>query len=320
MTNATPLNTKTYTEGPPAGCAELVPPPSPQNAEPSGQGVGVGVGTAPPGKLVPPPSCPSEMKASAHTKSADASKRLIIEVSPCVEVVKSGGIASARTSEYTPPCLSDLELYKQFMRWMDFEGALTLCRERLFAARDERTSVLWTKEAAIVENARHRPQDALDRLASVHFLASKLDGTLRGKYDNELGRAHELLGEFMAAFRLYKDARGFLVQCGAIKDAAGVDNNTARAYTFAGRPESSFFYLDRASEVAKQHSDVLLLGEVEESRALALEAQGQLEEAEKAAAHSVYLLTGTGEEAALMESRETYERLFSLRKLRKAGR
>jgi tetratricopeptide (TPR) repeat protein len=288
----TPLMTSTTTDELPPGCE--VPPP--------------------PGCDVPPPSCATTENASAQTNVRDTSRRFIVD-SPVEVVEYPNERLSVKTYYLTPSLqsrLSDSEHYRRLLKAGDFDAALSLCRERLLSAKDARETVIWAKEAAIVENARGCPERALDRLADVSFLAQRFGGTLRGKYDNEVGRAYELLGRHLQALKLYRSARAFHSSVGAWLLFAGVDNNTARVCTSAGRPAAAFLYLDRAALIATLYADPLLLGEVLESRALAYEAQGKYREAFEAADKSVVVLSGTDEIAALEESKGTRRRLFDL--------
>jgi tetratricopeptide (TPR) repeat protein len=285
---------------------------SSEGAEPSGQspvqGVGVGVGVMPPG-VSEGPSAKAESESTQS--SAQTVTNLLIDVSP-VEVVKGGGIASARTEQYTPIPLADFELFRTLMRARDYGSALSLCSERLLVARTERETLVWTKDAAIVERARGRYDSAFTLQASVYRIAERTAGTARGKYHNGLALTHALRGETRAALSNYEISQHFLSEVGALLVSGQVDNNAGRLLTSTGAPEKSFKHFDRAERVAEKCGDALLLGEVLESRALAYEASGDLPAAFEASSRSVLILSGTEELAAYMESCETHARLFSL--------
>jgi tetratricopeptide (TPR) repeat protein len=221
----------------------------------------------------------------------------------------SGSGFAARTREYTPEDPTDLVLFRALVFAADYDGAARLCRERLLGSRDPRTSLRWTKDLAIVERARGLYDHSLDLHCSVVGIASGVEGSLRGKFENGFGRSLELTGRLEDALDRYEIARVHHLQEGAELRAAEVDTNTGRCYTAAGRPEYSHKYFARALEAARREGDTHLQGEILESLALALEAEGRVLEAEEAAHRSVQLISATGDRTALDESVRTWMRL-----------
>jgi tetratricopeptide (TPR) repeat protein len=245
-------------------------------------------------------------EASANTNTQVKSKRLI--GSPLVVVGNGGGFA-AKTLHTTTDDPSDLVLFRALIFAGRPEDAARLCRERLLQSRDALTSLRWTKDLAIVERVRRRPDRAFDLLASVHWIASTTEGAARGKYESGFGITCEQLGRHDEAFEHYTAGSFFAGQAGDLILAAQIDTNTGRCYTAAKEPESSHEYFDRALEVAIKSNDSHLQGEIHESIALALEAEGKYAEAEGEALLSVRLISATGDRTALEESARTWMRL-----------
>jgi tetratricopeptide (TPR) repeat protein len=280
---------------------------------PSTTGVGVGCGPASPEVSTPPSARSVEVEAaSAHTNAAISSKRLI-DVPSLVHTSNSRGRVPATSPQFTPDCLSDKRQFDSLVMSGRFADAIQLCRERLLTGHDP---VRWTKDRSIVSRSEGKYEESFDLLASVHSLAMQLSGVPRGKFENSFGRTHELLGkandspahydkalEYYTAARIHMEEGGDLIMC------ASVDTNTGRCHVAAKEPQASFLYFDRAARIAKQFNEGHLLGEIEESRALAFEAAGDYAKALDAVADSIGLLARTNDEVSLAESLRTRARI-----------
>ncbi len=147
----------------------------------------------------------------------------------------------------------------------DFTRAAGLCREKKMLARDDEGGVRWAKDSAIVEAVQGRYVEALDRLTDVFFVAQKLSGRPRAKYEDEMGlllvetnRTSHALSHFRLAFDHHRQA-GYLRGCAAVRHNAG------RAYAVRGEYAKAARYFRRALDYARGADDYRLEREVLES-------------------------------------------------------
>lgn len=280
---------------------DCVPPP--EGAKQFSHGVGVGVGSTPPCSGGPADANEND----AHT-SAQVTSNLLMGSSPLLKVVSRGGF-TARAPHDTP---IDPAIYTRW-RTLLAEGRLMdagdLCRERALVEPDGAARVCHVKDLAIVRRLQGDYEGALDIHVTLNLAAERFTGAFRGRIEHGFARSLQTLGYFDAAFERYTASRLHHEQGHDPLACAQVDTNLGRCYTEARNPSESYFYFDRAEQVAKQFADFHLLGEIAESRALALEAEGRFEEAEESAWLSVQLLTGTNDKTATAESFATWQRV-----------
>jgi hypothetical protein len=252
---------------------------------------------------------PAEMgAASAHTSAREA-RSFFKVVSPLVEVVDGDARARAVTAHYTRSQDPDVILFCELTGAQNFDGAIQLCRERLLTTRDEAAARRWTKDRSIVESLRGNFTAAYDLLASVHWLALRAEGTPRGKYETEFGIVHARLGRSSLALEHFNIGFQHHRKDGGELPCAEVDTARARCLVTRGELLKAHRYLNRASSVALSYSDTHLQSQIEESRALAYEAEERFVEAEASAFHSVQLMRRTGDGAGQEESVRTWMRL-----------
>jgi len=294
-----PLTYTTVNEGSDVAAELVPPPPVPMQ---SSQGGGVGVGCAPP---VSPG--PAEANLNITHTSTSAGSKSLIELSPVVVVNTLSAGFAGRTPHDTPIDPASHALWRAYLAAGRLEFASDLCRERLLTEATKRARVCWVKDLAIVKRAGGGFLDAYDLHLSIAHDASAYGGSFRGRIENGFARSFETLGRYDEAFERYTAASHHAEGDGWL--SANVDLNTGRCYTAAGRPDSSYFYFDRAGKIATQLSDSHLLGQIAESRALAFEAEGRFEEAEAEAWRSIQLLAPTGDRTATDESIGTWQRV-----------
>ena len=216
----------------------------------------------------------------------------------------------AVTVHCTPARDADVVRFCTLTNAQNFDGAEQLCRERLLTARDRLTSLRWNKDHAIAKAMRGDFRAAYEILAGAHWLASEVEGTPRGKYENEFGIVHARLGRTSLALEHFNAAYQNHRKAGGIFACAQVDTARARALVTRGETSKALRYLGRALPVAEAHRDTLLTAQIFQSAALAFEAQGDYEAAFRSAARSVSILSESVHEAALIESLETRARLW----------
>jgi hypothetical protein len=219
-------------------------------------------GDGTPGSWMSPAEAES---ASAHTKTQQDTKRLIVD-SPVFEVGTLGqaGFAS-RTRQYTVKTSDDLALFRTLADRSDFDSLTTLCRERLLTARDSLTSLRWTKDHAIVRALQSDYTGAYDLLAGVHYFASQTEGAPRGKYEDEFGIALSRLGRTSLALGRFAHAYQEHRKAGHLRGCAIVDVNRARALMKRGEEAKATRYLKRALDYARGADDLRLTLEILET-------------------------------------------------------
>jgi tetratricopeptide (TPR) repeat protein len=294
--SSAPLNNTMMT--PDELTAELPPAVSQTSSE--GHGGGVGVGSLP-GDT----GGPADAKRNSAQTSAPIKSERLIEVSPMVVMGRDG--CAVRTPHSTTTSPEDLALYRALVSARNLSGASELCAERLLLAPDGQPSATWTKDAALVRFHAGDYAAALELLASRYATARAIKGAFLGRYEHSLGLVFQYLGQTDKAFDYYTSAHHHAEADPILR--AQIDTNTGRCYTSANRPEDSHSYFNRAYQVALQSNDILLQAEIDESRALAFEAEGNYREALTCAAHSLYLLAPTAHRLARAESGQTYRRI-----------
>jgi tetratricopeptide (TPR) repeat protein len=249
---------------------------------------------------------------SAQTSNAQGKSRLIISESPIEVVTYSTGF-TGRLPHDTPvdPALN--ALLRTYLTANLLDRAAALCRERQHHAGTERERTCWFKDLAIVRMAEGKDEAAYDLLLTTRAAAEGYRGAFRSRLDVAFARVHESLGMFDPAFEYYTSAHFFADESGDHYTAAQIDTDTGRCYTAADNPKESHRYFDRAYAVALKSQDILLLAEVDESRALACEAERDYTSALTFAARSLFLLAPTDFHLARAESEATYNRISATR-------
>lgn len=242
---------------------------------------------------------------SAHS-IVSASRVLFMGNAPIEVVTYSTGFAG-RTPHSTPADPAANALLRTYLTGNRLSLATELCAERLLLSETLIERACWTKDWAVVLMASGRFREAADRLRPVRTLAPRFDGPYRARVECVIARSHEHLDDYDPAFEHYTAAH-FYAEADPFL-AAQIDTNTGRCYIHAGRPESSHEYFDRAHSIALQSSDILLQAEIDESRALAFEAQGDYRQALVCAAQSYLLLAPTDFKLAREETKITRDRI-----------
>lgn len=200
----------------------------------------------------------------------------------------------------------DLALYRRLIG-TDLTRAVELCRERLLTVPEGQPAATWTKDLSLARFLAGDVSGAFDLLTTHYATAVKVSGAFRGRYELSIGQTYAGRGLTDRALDYFTSAYEYAKSDPCL--CAQIDTNTGRCYTAAKNPSESYFYFDRAEQVARQFEDWHLLGEIAESRALAFEAEGRIEEAEASAWRSVQLLTQTGDKMATAESVTTWQRV-----------
>lgn len=208
---------------------------------------------------------------SAHTKSAQASS-LLIDSPPVVEVVEVGERLSAVNGHHTPETDPYLALFQSLASKKDYRALTDLCLERLLLARNVETSLRWTKDAAIVEALQGRYGDALKLLSSANYLASKVTGPLRGRYENEFGLVLVEFGRPLLAIerfdRAIEEHKGNQLVVGQVW------NNKAVALGVLGEKSKALRCVANAVELVEPTGDKVSLAEIKDTGRRILEKLG----------------------------------------------
>lgn len=179
----------------------------------------------------------------------------------------------------------------------------------------------WWSNLAMVERAAGE----LDRALSLHksaapFLAKCLDPLDRAKFHNGFALTYKLLYErdggaekLDRAREEYEGARFYYERAGHKKFTAIVENNIGSLLAKMGRPAEARAYLDRAQLLFNDLGERARAAEVEDTRALCYEAEGNLDEALECSRRAERTLRGFGESerGAWLQARATHNRIWA---------
>jgi tetratricopeptide (TPR) repeat protein len=208
-----------------------------------------------------PPWCitPADVQPeSAHTSSAQAIS-FRIEDSPCDEGLTGDGRAPAVTLYPTPEADEDRTLFRSLAENSEFDRLSDFCRERLLQARDPYSSLRWQNNAAIVKALQCQFGEAYELLASASYVASLVEGSLRGRYENEFGLVLVEFGRPLLALDRFdfslEHHRGDPLACGQVW------NNKAVALDALGEPSEALRCAANAIELLQPTGDAVSLDE-----------------------------------------------------------
>ncbi|MFN2455372.1 MAG: sigma 54-interacting transcriptional regulator [Pyrinomonadaceae bacterium] len=168
--------------------------------------------------------------------------------------------------------------------------------------------------SAIVESSATRNNDALRILIGAKPLfEASADHAIKGKFHTNLAIVLRNLGTAERredytdrALVEYSAASFHYEQAGHTRYRARVENNLGFLLLKLGRFDEAYPHLDRARRLFVGLNDSGSVAQVDDTRALALLAQGRNSEAERIALVSVHALENGGEQALLAESLTTY--------------
>jgi hypothetical protein len=207
-----------------------------------------------PASCITPASAGSE---SAHNSSAQESSRFID--SPSIEVVDGDGRASAVTFHSISRTDEDIVRFRTFVENKDFDRLTDLCRERLDNAHSLEESFRWKKDFSIVKSLQGKYGEALHLLTGSNYLASKVTGPLRGRYENEFGLVLVEFGRPLLAIDRFDLAlehhRGDALACGQVW------NNKAVALDVLGEPSKALRCVASSIELLTPTGDIISIEE-----------------------------------------------------------
>lgn len=206
---------------------------------------------------------PAKVGATSAQTSSSEPKNLLM-ASPVVEVVERDGRVPAVTVHSTPSD-ADLVLFRSLADRKDFDELSRLCLERLTVARDESVTLRWRKDFSIVLALQSRFTDAHTVLKESHWLAERVEGATRDKYENEFGIVLARLGRSSLALDHFGRAYQGHRRAGSLAACAQVDHNRARALITRGEHAKAMRYIRRALAYARANNDFRLEGEICES-------------------------------------------------------
>ncbi|MGI8655444.1 MAG: hypothetical protein ACR2LC_09520 [Pyrinomonadaceae bacterium] len=200
------------------------------------------------------------------------------------------------------------------------DEARDVLREGISEAEETSELIVLSTHLAAVERVEGNLTESLRILLDVrlllHLCASDL---LKAKYHNALALTYKKLAEsegveelFDKAFIEYEQARFYYRAGGEDKYTGYVENNIASLLIETGKAYESHEYLDRARELFA--NEPLRLAEINDTRAQAHLAAGNLEEAYRSAVRSVEALQDSDEILLLAQSRKTLEIIIAARR------
>lgn len=175
---------------------------------------------------------------SAHNSTHMNSNLLIVD-SPDDVRVEVDGRLPAVPNNFTSQPDRDLVIFRTLAAGNHFGELTDLCRERLLEAKDARTSLRWIKDRAIVEALRGNFGAAYDLLCSGRYLAEGVEGSLRGRYENEFAVVLVETNRPVLALRHFRLAYDNHLIDGSIHACGEVLNNRAIALKALGRVEEA---------------------------------------------------------------------------------
>ena len=172
-----------------------------------------------------------------------------------------GGFA-AKTSHDNTVTDPALVLFHSYADRKDYASLVALCLDRLATADCDASTLRWRKDLAIAKALQGEFAEALKVLCSAAYLAERVTGTPRVKYENEFGLV--LVEYHRPVFGLDR-FHCALAHTETPWQRAGVEHNIGRAYAAQGEMVKAGEYFKRALDFARQANDIRLEFEVCES-------------------------------------------------------
>ncbi len=200
------------------------------------------------------------------------------------------------------------------------EGALDEARvwfREALSRVDDRDGDLKTVallRSAVLEQLAGRLNDALNLLRpAASLIDASINLTLKGRFHNEFANVLRDLGEIEnrvdyvdRALIEYAAASVHFEEAGHDRYQACVENNLAMLLFKISRLEEAYQHLDRADTLFTTLGDVVHQGQVAETRAQFMLAEGALVQAERSARRAVQLLESGDQRSLLAEALTTH--------------
>lgn len=261
------------------------------------------------GLFVPPALTTGAVSERAHASVSAHRAFLSIGISPVEAGETDGRDVSAESVAR--------EEYNRLYR----AGRLGECRrlsERMLETGADR--VVWTYKLASVpyEQGNHREAYSI-LLTNAHLLAGCSDAYAAGNYNNTFGMVSQALGELHGmreyldrALYCYREASRLYELAGLPLKSAYAENNTGWLLIAMGLPERAHKHLNKAQLLFNDAGEAARVADVEDTRALAFEAEGNLKEAFECSSRAVssLLVFGEAEAKSLKQACETHRRIF----------
>ncbi len=174
--------------------------------------------------------------------------------------------------------------------------------------------------SAVLEQLAGRLNDALNLLRpAATLIDASINHTLKGRFHNEFANVLRDLGEIEnradyvdQALIEYAAASIHFEEAGHDRYQACVENNLAMLLFKLSRLEEAYQHLDRADTLFTTLGDVVHQGQVAETRAQFMIAEGALVQAERSARRAVQLLENGDQRSLLAEALTTHGTVLSL--------
>ena len=174
--------------------------------------------------------------------------------------------------------------------------------------------------SAVLEQLAGRLNDALNLLRpAATLIDASINHTLKGRFHNEFANVLRDLGEIEnradyvdRALIEYAAASIHFEEAGHDRYQACVENNLAMLLFKLSRLEEAYQHLDRADTLFTTLGDVVHQGQVAETRAQFMIAEGALVQAERSARRAVQLLENGDQRSLLAEALTTHGTVLSL--------
>lgn len=180
--------------------------------------------------------------------------------------------------------------------------------------RDGDLKAVALLRSAVLEQLAGRLNDALNLLRpAASLIDASINRTLKGRFHNELANVLRDLGEVESradyvdrALIEYAAASVHFEEAGHDRYQACVENNLAMLLFKLNRLEEAYQHLDRADTLFTTLGDIVHQGQVAETRAQFMLAEGALVQAERSARRAVQLLESGDQRSLLTEALTTH--------------
>lgn len=286
-------------------CAELGGSCGPDSL-PSGVGDGLADGAG--GSCGPPPSALTVSTAPASARQRVSTPTSLLKSVPPFSADDQTGIVHA--SESDAPSL--FARFWELRCAADFTEALAVCDQLLEVLHpsDFDSQVRLRNAYAMLQ------RDRLDFQGSyrTHMRARPLipfctEPRYVGGHHHGLAWSLMETGQPVRAYYHFRHARRFYARADDPMRVALADNNTALLLIRMNRPAAAHSLIDAARSVWESMDLRALCGESDHARALAYEAEGQLNAARRMAARSLLLLADAAHQLAYAETKATLDRV-----------
>ena len=186
--------------------------------------------------------------------------------------------------------------------------------------RDGDLKAIALLRSAVLEQLAGRLNDALNLLRpAASLIDASINNTLKGRFHNEFANVLRDLGEIEnradyvdRALIEYAAASIHFEEAGHDRYQACVENNLAMLLFKLSRLEEAYQHLDRADTLFTTLGDVVHQGQVAETRAQFMLAEGALVQAERSARRAVQLLENGDQRSLVAEALTTHGIALSL--------